>query len=300
MSADRRLTIAVTGLAHNAAVVDGRVTIPGIEFEPIHVPGDHAQIFHRMCRDREFDVCELSVMSYFCARQYGIGISAIPVVPRHLFHHGDFLVNVEAGIKGPKDLEGKRVGTRCYTVTPGVLDRGILEDEFDVDLGSITWVLAEHEHVGACEEHYPPNVVPGRDEDLFPRLASGDIDAGIAGSNLKRLQSPHVAPLFSDPDGLDRKQYERTGFAPVFTCIAFKSELLHEIPGFDEQLFRAFEQAREFGLQPDAKVARIVPDNPVPIGFEANRASFEELLDLGMRQHILSGEQKVEDLFPAF
>jgi 4,5-dihydroxyphthalate decarboxylase len=50
------------------------------------------------------------------------------------FHHGDFLKNVHAGIESPPDLEGKRVGTKTYTVTPGVLDRGILSQEFGVDV----------------------------------------------------------------------------------------------------------------------------------------------------------------------
>jgi 4,5-dihydroxyphthalate decarboxylase len=295
----RRLRMAITPLAHHAAILDGRVTVPGIEFVHAELGPDHAEIFRRMGRNLEFDVCELSVITYYCARQFGLPISAIPVVPRHAFRHSDFLVNVNAGIRSPKDLEGRRVGTRTYTVTPGVLDRGILADEFGVDVDSVTWVVAEPEHVAACGEHHPPNVVAESSEDLFPRLAAGELDAGIAGSNLRRSSSPQVAPFFANAEELDRKQYERTGFAPVFTCIAFKDELLTEFPSLAEELFAAFSRAREFGLQPDPKVARIVSGDPVPIGLEANRPSFEELLDLGRRQHILSGEQRVDDLFPA-
>lgn len=297
-AARRPVSVALSRLDHHAALLDGRVVVPGLEFVPATQGKDHADFFSRMCRNLEFDICELSIVSYYCARQYGLPISAIPVVPQHRFHHVDFLVNTHAGISEPKDLEGKRVGTRTYTVTPGVLDRGILADEFGVDLDSITWVLAEPEHVAACEEHYPPNVIPGGNEDLFPRLASGDLDAGIAGSNLKRQTSPDVAPLFKNAEDLDRAQYERQGFAPAFTCIAYKDDLRDELPWVPQALFDGFARARTFGLQPDPTVARIVPDNPVPIGLKANRASFQELLDLCRKQHILSDDLSVDELVP--
>jgi hypothetical protein len=118
------LTTAVTPHRHYQALRDGTVRVPGVEIE--HVERPQVEIFRGMARDLAFDVAEMSVVSYLCAKQYGIPFSAIPVVPRTAFHHGDFLVNVHAGIKEPKDLEGKRVGTRTYTVTPGTLDRGIL------------------------------------------------------------------------------------------------------------------------------------------------------------------------------
>ena len=147
-------------------------------------------------------------------------------------------------------LEGKRVGTRTYTVTPGVLDRGILSGEFGVDLDTITWVLAEPEHVAQVEDHYPDNVVPGKNENLFLRLASGDLDAGIAGSNLRGERSPDVAPLFPDAAALDRLQYERSGIVPAFTVITMRTALLEEQPWLAEALYEAFAAARRDGVEP--------------------------------------------------
>ena len=70
------------------------------------------------------------------------------------FHHGAILVNTKAGISTPKDLEGKRVGVnRGYTVTTGVWARGVLQQEYGVDLNKITWVLSGDEHVA---EYRPP------------------------------------------------------------------------------------------------------------------------------------------------
>jgi 4,5-dihydroxyphthalate decarboxylase len=252
-----------------------------------------------MCRNLEFDICELSVVSYFAAREHGLPIAAIPVVPIHRFHHRDFLINIQAGIAAPKDLEGKRVGTRTYTVTPGVLDRGILSHEYGVRLSAVTWVLAEPEHVSQCGEAYPPNVVPGRGDDLFSLLVSGELDAGIAGSNLRGEHSPDVAPLFPNAADLDRQQYERTGIVPAFTVITMREALLDEHPWLAEATFEAFKAARKLGLQPDPDVAAIAGADPVPIGLTANHASFAELLALGHEQQILAGELSVDDLIPA-
>ena len=293
------LSIAVSSLRHHQALLDGTVTIPGVRLRPVPPVADDAVRFKGMCRDLAYDVCELSVMSYYTARQYGLPISAIPVVPIHRFHHRDFLKNLHAGIESPLDLAGRRVGTRTYTVTPGVLDRGILSQEFGLDLDAVTWVLAEEEHVAAVQDHYPANVVPGKNENLFPRLASGDLAAGIAGSNLRRQKSSHVVRLFPDYAELDRAQYQRTGIVPAFTLIAVKAAVLDERPWLTEALYDAFVAARGYGLEPDQEVAGIVDGDPVPVGLEANRASFEELLALGREQHILDGSLTVDELFPA-
>lgn len=295
-----RLSIAISPRRHQLSLLDGGTTIPGVELCPAAPGPDDADRFRRMCRGLEFDVCELSAMSYFAARQYGLPIAAIPVVPAHRFHHRDFLKNTRAGISSPKDLEGKRVGTRTYTVTPGVLDRGILAAEFGVDLSAVTWVLAEPEHVPRCGENYPANVIPGPSGDLFPRLAAGELDAGIAGSNLRGERSPEVVPLFPDAAELDRLQYERTGIIPAFTVIALKSSLGQEHPWLPEALYEGFKTARRRGLEPDPGVAAIVGGDPVPIGLPANRASFCELLSLGREQGILAGDLVPDDLFPPF
>ena len=53
----------------------------------------------------------------------------------------------DAGIKSPRDLEGKKVGVRAYSVTTGVWTRGILIDEYGLDSSKVTWVVDDEEHV---------------------------------------------------------------------------------------------------------------------------------------------------------
>src|SRR3984885_3168763 len=283
-----RLATAISPVRHHQALLDGSVTIPGVELRPVPPGPDYADRFKKRCRELAFDICDLTVISSSTAREYGLPISATPVVPIHQFHHGDFLKNVHAGIESPQDLAGKRVGTRTYTVTPGVLHRGILSQEFGVDLDAITWVLAEPEHVAQAEDHYPANVIPGKNENLFPRLASGDLDAGIAGSNLRGERSPDVVALFPNAEELDRAQYERTGIVPAFTVITVKTALLDDYPWLAEALYDGFAAAPANGAEPSPGVAKIVEGDPVPIGLSANRASFEDLLPLGHEQKILT------------
>ena len=132
-----------------------------------------------MVRGNEFDICEMAITTYICAKEHGKPMTAVPVFAVRAFHHGAILVNTKAGINSPKDLEGKKVGVnRGYTVTTGVWARGILQDEYGVDLSKITWVLSGDEHVA---EYKPPaNVVPiepGKKMDEM--LASGELAGAI-------------------------------------------------------------------------------------------------------------------------
>src|SRR6266536_3537098 len=99
------LSMALGNQRHVAALKDGSVTVPGVELRSIDVP-NQVDIFRRMARNVEFDVAEQSVVSYLCAREYGIPFSGLPIVLRNGFHHSDFIYNVNTGIKTPKDLEG--------------------------------------------------------------------------------------------------------------------------------------------------------------------------------------------------
>jgi hypothetical protein len=66
--------------------------------------------FRRMVRQLEFDVCELAPTTCIIARAYGYPFVALPIFVLRRFHHAGLLVRPDAGIKTPKDLEGRKVG----------------------------------------------------------------------------------------------------------------------------------------------------------------------------------------------
>ena len=55
------------------------------------------------------------------------------------FHHGAIVYNTNAGVHTPKDLEGKKVGVRAYSVTTGVWTRGIFVNEYGLDSAKVAW-----------------------------------------------------------------------------------------------------------------------------------------------------------------
>ena len=126
---------------NNRALKEGVVKPATCELEFVEVDPLIAA-FRRMVRASEFDICEMAITTYICARAHGKKMTAIPVPLVRQFHHGAILVNKNAGVKVPKDLEGKRVGVnRGYTVTTGVWARGIMASEYGLDLSKVTWVL---------------------------------------------------------------------------------------------------------------------------------------------------------------
>src|SRR6266853_1025503 len=174
-----RLNIAVADYGHTRAVKSGAAPIEGIEPNFIEVK-PIIGAFRRMVRDVEFDVCEMAPTTYMIARALGAPFVAIPVVVMRRFHHGGFVVRPDSGIKVPKDLEGKKVGVRAYSVTTGVWTRGIFINEYGLDSSKVTWVVDDEEHVATLE--LPPNVIhapPGK--SLASMMASGELQAGFTG-----------------------------------------------------------------------------------------------------------------------
>jgi 4,5-dihydroxyphthalate decarboxylase len=260
-----------------------------------------------MVRGLEFDVCEMAITTYICARAHGKKMTAIPVFLVRAFHHGAILVNANAGIRSPRDLEGKRVGVnRGYTVTTGVWARGILQDEYGVDLSKVTWVLSGDEHV--AEYRPPANVVPiEKGKKMADMLASGELAAAIG----VETDSPNVRPLI--PNALDAglAALKRNGHYPINHTVVIRDELLQQHPGLAADVFGAFAESKRLYLnrlkagkiekltETDRVHQRVMEiiDDPLPYGIEPNRRVIEELIGHAVTQKIIDRPFRVEDLF---
>jgi 4,5-dihydroxyphthalate decarboxylase len=190
--ADRKLKTAIQTQGHTRALKDGTVRPKSFDFEFEEVPAI-IQAFRRMVRGLEFDISEMAITTYICAKEHGKKFTALPIFLVRAFHHGAILVNTKQ-IREPKDLEGKKIGVnRGYTVTTGVWVRGILQHQYGVDLSKITWVLSGDEHV--AEYRAPANVVPIADgKKMEDMVIAGEL-AGAIGVDVKH---PDVKPLISD------------------------------------------------------------------------------------------------------
>jgi 4,5-dihydroxyphthalate decarboxylase len=283
----------------NAALKDGTVVPRGysLDFEEVD---PLIRAFRRMVRELEYDVCELAFTTYLCAKEHGKRFTALPVFLVRGFHHGAILCNTKV-VRQPKELEGKRVGVnRGYTVTTGVWARGVLADEYGVDLGRVTWVLSGDEHV--AEYRPPANVVPMEaGGDLAEMLVAGDLAAAIG----VEVDHPDVAPLIPDAKEAGYDALRRRGHYPINHLVVVKDELLEAQPDLAGAVFDAFEQAKDLYVDGDAvapmhaRVREITGGDPLPYGVEPNRATIEELIEHAVAQKILAWRPDVESLFAA-
>src|SRR3974377_206776 len=140
-----KLDIAIASYGHTAGVKDGSAPIKGVYanfIEVVPIIG----AFRRMVRDIEFDVCEIAPTTYMIARARGAPYIARRIFVMRRFPHAGFVVRPEAGIKVPKDIEGKKVGVRAYSVTTGVWTRGIFINEYGLDSSKVIWVVDGAQH----------------------------------------------------------------------------------------------------------------------------------------------------------
>ncbi len=302
-----RLAAVSRTQGNNEALKNGTVTPDRFELDFEEVPV-LVQAFRRMVRGLEWDVCEMAITTYICAKAHGKAFTAIPVFLVRGFHHNAILYNTKSGIRSPKDIEGRRVGVnRGYTVTTGVWARGILQEEFGVDLNKVTWVLSGDEHVA---EYVPPaNVVSmEQGKTLEAMLTAGEIDAVIG----VEMEHPDIAPLIPNPDDTAYEALRTRGLYPINHTVVVKDELLEKYPDLGVDLFHAFTRSKQLyvdklrtgGIEsPNATdrmythVMEITGADPLPYGIEPNRVTIENLLDHAINQSIITERPTIESLF---
>jgi 4,5-dihydroxyphthalate decarboxylase len=293
---------------NNESLKDGSIKPRSFAFEFVEVEPIIAA-FRRMVRGLEFDICEMAITTYICARAHGKRITAVPVFLVRAFHHGAIVVNSAAGIRTPKDLEGKKVGVnRGYTVTTGVWARGILQQEHGVDLSKIIWVLSGDEHV--AEYRPPANVVPiDKGKHLPDMLARGEIAAAIG----IEPGSPELRPLISSPLEAGLAALRRNGHYPINHLVGVRDELLDTHPDLARDVFDVFAEAKRRYVErlkqgtienptPADEVHRRVMEitgDPLPYGIAPNRRMLDELISHALMQGIISKPATATELFAA-
>jgi 4,5-dihydroxyphthalate decarboxylase len=289
---------------NNRALKDGTVKprIFAFDFEEVD---PLIAAFRRMVRGNEFDICEMAITTYICAKAHGKPMTAVPVFLVRAFHHGAILVN--AGIRTPKDLEGRKIGVnRGYTVTTGVWARSILQDEHDVNLSKVTWVLSGDEHV--AEYHAPSNVVPiDKDKKMGDMLASGELAAAIG----VEANSPDVKPLISNALEAGLVALRQRGHYPINHTVVIKDELIAKHPDLAADVFDAFAESKRRYVE-RLKAGKVdkpteidevhrrvmeITGEPLPYGIAPNRKVLDELIRHALTQGIITKPVTADELF---
>jgi 4,5-dihydroxyphthalate decarboxylase len=292
---------------HTRDLRDGVVSPEGfrLEFEDVPV----IEAFRRMVRGLEFDVSEMAFTTYLCAKAHGKPLTALPVFLVRAFHHGAIVRSAASRALRPEDLAGQKVGvSRGYTVTTGVWARGILQDEYGLDLGRVTWVRSGDEHV--AEYRPPANVVsmePG--DDLASLVAAGGLAAAIG---IPARGTPDLVPLIPGPREAGFEALRQRGLYPINHLLVVRDDLLAAHPGLAAGLFAAYAEAknrytarlrRGIGDPSPAdvmyrRVTDITGTDPLPYGIEPNRTMIDLMVRHAVNQKILDRPVAAEDLFP--
>jgi 4,5-dihydroxyphthalate decarboxylase len=245
----------------------------GFQFEPdVKVANQH---FKRVVRNLEFDVAELAIMTFLLARAHGKPLRLLPAVLTARFQH-PYLVTAK-GMK-PKDLEGTRVGSRSYSVTTASWVRGILADDYGVDLSKIRWVTFEEPHVAEFRD--PPNVERApAGKDMNAMLLSGELAAGIVGA-IPPADGP-LQPVIDDPEAAGQAWKKKHGAIQINHMVVVKQ-------GVDAKpIYDLLVESRKAAGNPEMN----------PFGIEENRRNLEVAIDCLHRQNMLPRRPSVEELF---
>jgi 4,5-dihydroxyphthalate decarboxylase len=278
--------------------------------------------FRRMVRDVEFDICEMAPTTYMIARALGAPYIALPIFLMRRFHHGGFVVRPDSGIKVPKDLAGKKVGVRAYSVTTGVWTRGIFVNEYGLDSAKVTWVVDDEEHVTTLK--LPPNVVHAPEgKSLQSMMKAGEIQAGFSGPAGVGRAGPPISgwdkagaaaadtypELIADVEKVEADWFGRSGIYPIHGLIVVKDEHVKRHPWLARSLMNAFvaakkpyleELKRGQGDSPEDKRYRgflSLMSDPLPYGSAANRASIEALITYSLQQKLIPARPQLDAVF---
>jgi len=316
------LTLACGLYDRTLPLYDGAVTVEGVDLN--FVPMEPSELFRRQGRHAEFDVAEFSLSTYTILYAQGDRrMVAVPVFPSRHFRHGDVYVNTGAGIREPKDLIGKRVGTMEYQQTAAVWMRAFLQHDYGVPPNQIEWYFGGYFTPERYTERIPVDLPPdvhhhtiADQQSLDQLLDAGEIHAVMgAGAPPSFMRgSPNVARLFPDYPRREREYYERTGIFPIMHTLVIKRDIYERAPWLAEALLKGFYQAKALGYRQLARhgtlyvtlpwlrahleeVAEVMGPDPFAYGLEENRKQLETFLQHMLEQGLIPRALTPDELF---
>ena len=316
------LTVAVSRYDHVADVLNGVVPVQGVDLNVLNLPLH--DIFFRFVQFKEFDVAEISMAKYVSMISQGDdALIALPVFPSRVLRHSAIYVRADGPVKTPKDLANRRVGVPEWAQTAGVYARGLLAEEYGVDLASIQWVQAGQDQPGR-QEKVPLKLPAGlsiravADKSLADMLVDGELDAALMAQPPVRYLQGHnnIVRMFPDWLAAEQQYAEKSKILPIMHTVAMRKAIVEEHPWVAVNLFKAFEEAKKrsvervlyagmtyvpilWGFEHARRTQGLFDGEYWPYGVEGNRHTLEAFLRYAHEQGVCHRLLKVEELFPA-
>jgi 4,5-dihydroxyphthalate decarboxylase len=262
-----------TSALKGGAVKSDSVTLDFVEYSPTN------KGFKPMVRDGAFDVAEMAIVTYLMAKSFGKPMVLLPSVVVARFQHAYALCNARLGTLKPADLNGKRVGIRSFTTTTGAWLRGILANDYGVDLNSIDWVTFEDAHVAEFRDT-TKRAPPG--QEIIQMLLDGGLDAVLG----EKVDRPGIKPLFAGAGTEEKAWFARHGVMPINHMVVVSETLSKTHPEAVREVFRLLQES-----------ATLAPAASPRFSADEMRRSLELIIRYTAQQGLIPRAFAVDELF---
>jgi len=218
-----------------AALKSGAIKSDLVEFDFVDYAPTHKG-FKPMVREGAFDVSELAIVTYLMAKNFDKPMVLLPDVVMARFQHGYAFYNAKHGTLTPEGLNGRRVGIRSFTTTTGAWLRGILANDYGVDLNSIDWVTFEDAHVA---EFVDTTKRAPTGKQIVQMLVDGELDAILG----EKVEHPDLKPLFPDTKAEEARWFAKHAVRPINHMVVVKQELSRTHPEIVREVHRMLSEA---------------------------------------------------------
>lgn len=218
-----------------AALKNGSIKSDLVEFEFADYSPTHKG-FKPMVRQGAFDVSEMAIVTFLMAKNFHKPMVLLPDVVMARFQHGYAFYNARRGVLMPGDLAGKRVGIRSFTTTTGAWLRGILANDYGVDLNAIDWITFEDAHVA---EFVDATRRAGDGKQIVQMLVDGELDAILG----EKVEHPDLKPLFADVKAEESRWFAKHAVRPINHMVVVKQELSDRHPDVVREVHRMLSKS---------------------------------------------------------
>ena len=273
-----RLRTLLGNYPGTAALKDGSiksdlVTLDFVEYSPAN------KGFKPMVREQAFDVSEMAIVTYLMAKSLGKPMVLLPHVVVARFQHAYALYNAKQGPLKPADLNGKRIGIRSFTTTTGAWLRGILANDYGVDLGSIDWVTFEDAHVAEFKDT-TKRAPPGK--EIIQMLMDGELDAALG----EKVERDGLKSLFPDVAGEEKSWFAKHETMPINHMVVVSEALSAEHPDVVREVFRMLRES-----------ATLAPSASPQFGANEMSRSLAMISEYTAQQGLVPRDLAVDEMF---
>jgi 4,5-dihydroxyphthalate decarboxylase len=298
-------------------LLEGRVAIDGVALKPVKSSSMINKEDPKL-KAGNFGLMDLNIGYFLPAIEAGWEIIGLPVFSKRKPAYQLIFCHADAGIREPKDLAGKRIGSRTYRTALTVWARGLLRERYGVDFANVTWVLQAKEVFAVHDTKLKIDYVD-ETKSMAQRLIAGELDAMITDISDTKMfenleQNPTIKRLFPDYVQEDLDLYNDTGiFTPVH-LIVMSRKLDLERPDLAGKFYAAFEKAKALAyddtlsdrggfsivyLREQLKQQMAKWGDPWKYGIKTNRTTIDAFIKYNVEQGMIRTAPSYSDIFAA-